>query len=227
MPAPNITLYLRPGWSSLFPHILLYEQNLAFETVGVTDRTVTEDRDFAAKNPKKQIPVLFIHGKAVTEIPAIAHAISRLRDSCDFMGSDRGEFVEICVWMNWISASFHAQAWSPYLRPWRFTNNPDGEAGVKLKAYTKLLQRFVTVEDALGEDGWAVGSSFSAVDAYLLPFFQWAETDRSFRDMRGDFPKYAALMERVRSRPSVQRALGREAEIKESMGGDQVFESNR
>lgn len=55
--------------------------------------------------------------------------------------------------MNWISASFHAQAWSPYLRPWRFTSDPEGEAAVKAKADEKLCERFEMIEEWLPEGG--------------------------------------------------------------------------
>lgn len=96
MSTPELTLYLRPGWSSLFPHILLHEQQLSFKTIGVTDRTVTEDPSYAAKNPKKQIPVLFVNGRPVTENPAIAHAIQSLNPENKLMGRSSEDFVRVC-----------------------------------------------------------------------------------------------------------------------------------
>lgn len=223
----QITLYLRPSWSSLFPHILLHEQGLFFNTIGVTDRTVTEDPSYAARNPKKQIPVLFIDDQAVTENPAIAHAIHSLNPGNRLFGQDTQEFIKVCEWMNWTSASFHAQAWSPYLRPWRFTSQPAGEAAVRAAALDKLRDRFDLIESWLSEEGWAVGDDFTAVDAYLLPYYQWAAADDEACDVQTRCPKYAALMQKVTARSSVQKAMRREAEIKEEMGGEGAFEGNR
>lgn len=71
-----------------------------------------------------------------------------------------------------------------------------------------------------------MGDGFTAVDAYLLPYYQWADAEMEL-DVEGSFPKYAALVRRVMIRESVRKALEREAMIKEEMGGEEAFEGNR
>lgn len=221
----KITLYLRPGSSSIFPHILLNELGIDFEAKGVTYSTITDDAEFARVNQKHQVPVLTIDGETVTENPAIAQAIQSLRPEHKILGQNTQEFIKVCEWLNWLSASFHAQAFSPYLRPWRFTTSEDGEAAVKAKAREKVMERFGMVEGWLRENCWAVGQGFTAVDAYLLPFFMWGS--KEFGQETKRFVKYGQLVEKVRARESVTRALRREEEIMEGLGGDVATGSNR
>ena len=82
------------------------------------------------------------------------------------------------------------------------------------------------LEGWLREDEWAVGDGFTAVDAYLLPF--WVTGEKYLEGEMARFGKLEALMRRVKGRESVAKALRREEEIKEELGGAEAFgEMNR
>ncbi len=54
-----------------------------------------------------------------------------------------------------------------------------------------------------------MGGAFSVVDANLLPFYRWGGLIGI--DMRGEYPAWTRLVERVSARPAVRRVLERES----------------
>lgn len=215
MTARKVTLYLHPGASSLFPHILLCEAGIPFTPTAVTGKSMANE--YAATNPKKQVPALVIDDEVVTENPAIAHAISHMVPEKQLMGKDPKQFIRACEWMNWISAPLHAQAWGPYIRPFRFTTDPKAEESIREKCKEKVLGCFGSIESALNDDGWALGDNFTAVDAYLYPFWLLCKGK-----VRGDadeaYPKWSKLMEKVQELDSVKTALATEDRIRKELG---------
>ncbi|MDN5939002.1 MAG: hypothetical protein L0H83_10110 [Salinisphaera sp.] len=51
---------------------------------------------------------------------------------------------------------------------------------------------------------WTI-ERFSLVDSYLLVFYRWG--NKVGMDVRGDFPSFTAVMDRVRQRPAVRRVV--------------------
>ena len=202
----HIELHFHPRACSIVPHILLNEAGISFIPHVVQLESMTAD--FATKNPKKQVPVLVVDDNVITENPAVIHAINQLAPRQQFMGRNPIEFIRVCEWLNFCSASVHAQAWGPFLRPWRYTTDPSSEAqaAVKAKSAVNLREQFDSVESQLRDGVWAVGDSFTAADAYLLCFFRWA-TWHNLADMGSTYPKWAKLMQRVNRMESVKDVL--------------------
>ena len=115
--------------------------------------------------------------------------------------------------------STHLFCRGPFARPWRYTNDPQAEAGVQAACKEKLRERFAVIESKLPDDGWAVGEGFTAADAYLFPFFQWGK-GRAELDMETDYPKWAKLVKRCYDLDSVKKSLHEESKIKEELGPD-------
>lgn len=214
MASPSTILYLIPGSSSLFPHILLRYCDVPF-----TPRIIhlSNPAEFDGINDKKQVPVLVVHDNTITENPAIAHAINQLAPEKHILGRTPMEFVKVCEWMNWISGSFHAQAWGPYIRPWRFTTDASAEAqsAVKAAAEQKVLDCYAMLESKLHTNGpWALGEEFTAVDAYIFPFFRLAR-DRMGLNMK-TYPRWSRGYEKLTELEAVKKALEYEQEANTS-----------
>ena len=111
MSTRSVVLYIYPGASSLFPHILFQYSEIPF----TPKLTHTQDEDFIAINPKQQVPALVLDGQVFTENAALAHAANQLAPGKQIMGRNDVEFLRVCEWMNWISTSLQAQAWQPYV----------------------------------------------------------------------------------------------------------------
>ena len=108
-PSPP-TLYLLPGASSLFPHILLRYCDVDFKPV----ITRPDDAKFTKINPKQLVPAFVLDGQVITENPAIAHAVNQLAPDRKILGQTNMEFLKVCEMMTWICAAIHAQAWGPW-----------------------------------------------------------------------------------------------------------------
>lgn len=206
MASRKITLYFVPGASSVFPHFLLYHCNIPFTPQHVVLKDPT---NLVAVNEKIQVPVLAIDGENITENPAIAHAINQLAPEKQLFGRTPIEFIRVCEWLNWISASLHAQAWSPYIRPWRFTTNEsaEGQAAVKAGAEKNVRERFARLEKMLdGKGPWALGENFTAVDPYLLCFFRLGGLVMK-ADMKADYPKWSRIVSQLMETEAAKKVV--------------------
>lgn len=231
MSARSVTLYIFPGASSLFPHILFHYAGIPFTPC----LAVPTDPDMLAMNPKAQVPVLVLDGFVLTENPAIAHAVNQLASDKQIMGRNDREFLRACEWLNWISATLHAQAWGPYVlqkeqsetfadtltesysyvRPWRFTTDKAGEAAVQAACKQMLLERFDMLESKLDADGpWALGEHFTAVDAFVYYWFR-STKGRMGIDM-AKYPRWTRVSGRVEGMEAVKNALAVEEEMRAS-----------
>ena len=194
--------------------------------------THTTDADLIAMNPKKQVPVLWLDGQAFTENPAIAHAINQLAPDKKIMGRNNVEFLRVCEWLNWISATFQAQAWGPYVyahpsqfgirtyyfnryvRPWRFTTDKSGEAAVKAAGEQKIIERFGTLESMLNAAGpWALGDHFTAVDAFLFHWYRAAKS-RMGSEVVDKYPRWTKIYSQSSEMSAVKKALDVEQEMR-------------
>ncbi|KAF2174253.1 hypothetical protein M409DRAFT_16517 [Zasmidium cellare ATCC 36951] len=204
----KIGLYFFPGSSSIFPHFLLYHCNIPFTPQAVRFQ---EPSSLISVNNKAQVPVLVIGDNVVTENPAIAHAINILAPEKHLFGHGPAEFIKVCEWMNWISASLHAQAWSPYKRPFRFTTDQsaEGQAALLAKSEQNVLEQFSRLEKTLDDKGpWALGETFTAVDVFLLPFFRLGR-DVMKTNMEV-YPKWTQIVSRLLEMKAAKQALGDE-----------------
>lgn len=204
----TITLYLAPGSSSLFPHILLYYCDIPFTPHVVR---FSDPSGLIKVNDKQQVPALVVDGTTITENPAIAHFINQIAPEKHLFGHSVLEFAKVSEWINWISASLHAQAWSLWMRPWRFTTDSSAEAqaAIKKSAEQTVLERFRRLEAQLDVNGpWALGEHFTAVDVYIVPFFRLARGVLGV-DM-ATYPKWSRIANEVLGMEAVKRALADE-----------------
>ena len=205
----TLTLYLAPGSSSLFPHILLYYCDIPFTPHIVR---FSDPSDLIKVNDKQQVPTLVVDGQTITENPAIAHFINQIAPERLLFGHGILEFTKVCEWLNWISASLHAQAWSPYKRPGRFTRDTSAEAqaAIKESAEDQVLKRFKMLEAKLDVSGpWALGEHLTAVDVYIVPFFRFGR-DALGVDMAASYPKWSKIVGKVLGMDVAKRALNDE-----------------
>src|ERR1700742_5386879 len=104
-------LYYSPGACSLSPHIALHEAGLAHELVKVdlkAKKTETGE-DFAAINPKGQVPALMLdNGELVTEGPVIVQVIADKAAAKNLAPArDSAERYKLQEWLNFITSEVH------------------------------------------------------------------------------------------------------------------------
>ena len=206
-----LRLYYSPKACSLASHIALEESGLPFDAVCVDIRAGANSKpEYLSINPSGIVPALAVGDTVVTESQAILSFIA------DVSGSDllprpgtlaRAKAHE---WMNWISSTLHV-TYRSIFRPQVYAGEePAAAAAVRAHAIEKLKKNLAEVDKRLGEGPYAVGASFSVVDAYLFVFYLWSFDERIEAALPARPPRYSALALRVWARPKVRAAVARE-----------------
>ncbi|KXT14104.1 hypothetical protein AC579_777 [Pseudocercospora musae] len=233
MPPPSITtfgttsprkenevrLYLLPNSSATFPHVLLRYAKLPFTAI-VVKLDQLDSQEFREQvNDKAQIPVLQIGpNRTVTENVAIAYTIAHeLAPEAKLFGSTPEQQSLVMEWLSWIAGPIHAQTWSPFMRPFRFTSETAAEAAIKETSKQKVLKLFATLDGKLSESGpFALGEKFTAVDAYILAWYRVANRLLVGVDLVTMFPRWTKVVEHLKTVDSVREGLEFEAEASKS-----------
>jgi glutathione S-transferase len=205
---PDIKLWLSYGACSLAPHVLLHEIGMPFEAVATpVSKGANLTDEFARLNPKKRVPVLSLDGEIITEVPAIATAISSLAPERHLMGRTALDQARAYEWMNWLSGTLHGQGFGGLWRPQRFADDPAIFDRLQAKAKSTIADCFATIEGKLS-GAHSTGGAFTAVDPFLLVFYRWG--NNIGLDMPATYPRYTALAHGLTRRASVAAALAAE-----------------
>lgn len=165
---PEMGFWYAPGGCSLAPHILLHEVGAPFEAVETSLATGAHLTDeFARINPKKRVPVLFLDGEVITEIPAIATAISDLFPEQFLMGRTSLGQARVYEWMSWLSGTLHGQGFGALWRPQRFSDDPTMFESIRAKGRKTVSECFDLIETRLSGP-YSTGDAFSSVIHFCL-----------------------------------------------------------
>ena len=202
-------LYYAPTACSIAPHIALEEIGADFEARRI-DLAKGEQTspEYLKINPRGRVPALIVDGEVVTEVPALLTYIAGLKPEAELIPRVGTLAHARCFeWLGFLSSTLHV-AYAQFRRPGRFLNEGSAcweelsEEGRRIVATL-----YCEVEQRLG-NGWAAGDAYSIADIYLFPFHGWAW--RFDVEAASEYPRWTALVERLKQRPAVQRALARE-----------------
>ncbi len=199
-------LFYAPGVCSIGIHVLLEEIGKPYEMAAIDLRSGAQYQpEYTEVNPKSKVPALLRDdGSLLTEYPAIAYWLARsnpfanlLPDNIDLQARAL-EIVDYCV------ATVHMQGFTRMFRPGNFSPDPAQEEAVKARGKEIALKGFDTLDAALVGKDYAVGP-FSIADSALFYVEFWAGR------LGLPLPVHcAAHLERMKSRPSVQRTMQQE-----------------
>ncbi len=195
-------LYFAPFACSLAPRIALEEAGLAYsdEKVDLRAKTTATGRNYREVNPKGYVPALEVGpDQVLTECAAI---LGYLADQAPegALAPLHGTFerARLQEWLTFISSELHKSVGALFLRP---------EADARAALVERINQRLAYVEAHLSGN-WLVDDRFSVADAYLFTVLNWAgwvQLDLSAHSA------IVAFMDRVKNRPAVQSAMGKDA----------------
>lgn len=211
---PQYRLYYSPGACSLAAHIAFEELGVACEPIRVViAEGQNQTAEYLAINPRGRVPALVIREggreQVLTELSAILIYLAQTYPAAGLLPlDDTLPFVRMVEWMSWLGSSMHAGGVRTVLRPDRFISDPAAAEAVKTRGTENVRIGFADIESRLHGRTWALGEHYSMVDAYLLVFFRWG--NRIGLPMRTDYPHYTRIMDAVRARPAVQRAIAHE-----------------
>jgi glutathione S-transferase len=204
-------LYYIPASCSLSPHIIANELGLDITLVKVDYHTHVTDEgaNYYDVNAFGYVPALEVgEGKILREGPAIVQYLADLKPELNLVPAN-GTFerYQLQEWLNFLSSEVH-KGYIPLLYAklsgkWVETAKP------------KLEQRYEWINAQLANRPYLLGDSFSVADAYLFALTGWGQAPwlKSYykADIHFDnLDHLHAWYERVRIRPSVQKALQEE-----------------
>ncbi len=204
------TLYMFPGACSQVTMTALEEAKVEYVERMVDLPNYEQKSDaFLEINPKGKVPALQIGGRLVTENAAILWLLHRAYPDAKLLPTGRDGFDEDqgLIDLIWCTGTLH-----PIIRqiraPHRYTGGDT--SGVYEDGMTKFTRESRLLDERLADSRWWYGDAWSIVDTYLYWIGSIAQL--------GGFPlqECAGLLahaERVRARPSFQRATQRETAV--------------
>lgn len=210
MPDLEHRLYYSPGACSLAPHIGLEEIGLPYHAERVTIADGENRKpEYLAVNPRGRVPALVIfvdgHRQVLTESIAIMVYLAQRYPVSRLLPSESDQFARAIEWMAWLGSNVHQATTRTIIRPSSFAHSESAQAEVRECGLERLCLSYDDIELRLEGQQWALGNAFSLVDAYLLVFFRWG--GKCGLAMRGKYPNFTAVMDRLRARSSVARVI--------------------
>lgn len=200
-------LFMYPGACSRVTMTALEEIGVDYE-----DRCIDlgggaqSGADYLAINRKGKVPTLSVDGETLTENAAILAYLDQrypqaalLPRASDPLTTARGLSDVI-----WCASTLHPQV-RQVRAPQKWTLADP--AGVHADGLQKFAKECKYISERVGDRGWWYGQQWSIVDAYL----NWAYSTAAKGGFAlADYPRLLAHAERLRVRPSCQRARARE-----------------
>ena len=204
---PNLILYYYPRACSLAVHIVLEESGLAYER-RIVDLPGKQNKssEYLLTNPKGTVPALSIDGQILTETQAILTFIGDSVPERNLLPAAR-EFYRYRAheWMNFLSSSVHTYIRSIFRSTAYAGENEAAAEAVNAQGVLNLAAAIDLIEERLAGSVWALGETFSVVDAYLFVMYLWTTDDRIASVPPR--PNWEGVAEKVWKRAAVQRIV--------------------
>lgn len=206
----TLQLYFAPGSSSLAPLVALEELDIPY--LGHRLDLAAGDQhkpDYLKVNPRGRVPTLLVDGQPVTEVLAILTYLAHRYPHSELLPlADPLKLAKAYEVMSWFASTVHV-AFAQIARPERYADDEATKAALATPGEARFARTLTDIERlARGPGPWLLGDAFSAVDAYALVIWRWAER-RSIDTAL--YPAWSAKAARAFARPSVVRALRKEA----------------
>ena len=200
-------LYFSPMACSLATRIALYESGgeANFLEVDAKSKEVRKDgSDFRRVNPLGLVPTLRTDdGIVLTENAAILQYIASRYPGSELAPRNERERAQLQQWLCFIGTELHKGLFVPLL---------DKKAGAEVKSYVleKNLSRLDYLDNYLRGRDYLL-DHFSVADAYLVTVINWTMATPPI-DL-AKWPNVKAYYERLRTRPSITKAVAEEFEL--------------
>jgi glutathione S-transferase len=200
-------LYFSPMACSLATRIALYEAGAKANFLEVDPRTkqvLSDGSDFRSVNPLGLVPTLRTDdGEVLTENAAILQYVAD-RFAAANLGTGPGfDRSRLHQWLCFIGTELHKGLFIPLLDK----SAPDA---MKAHVLTKNLSRLDYLERHLKDRDYLL-DHFSVADAYLVTVINWTMATPPVELAK--WPVVKAYHERLRTRPSIARAIAEEFEL--------------
>ena len=201
-------LYYSPGAASMLVHWLLIELDIPY-ALELVDTAAKQQKspEYLALNPNGVVPTLMMDDGPRYEAAALAMVLaerypaSRLAPTPE--DPDRAAYAQ---WMFNL-----ANMVQPLFRQWWYPQEPAGEANadtVRKHCVPRIEAEWQRIDAHLAANGpYLLGDRLSVADFYLTMLMRWS---RNMPRPASDWPHLAALIVRMKARPSFATLQARE-----------------
>ena len=200
-------LYFSPLACSMATRVALYEageQANYLEVDPRSKRVQTDGSDFTKINPIGLVPTLRTDdGVVLTENAAILQYVADRFPQAGLGPTSGAERPRLHQWLCFIGTELHKGLFVPLL---------DKKAPAEVKTYVlgRYLSRLDYLEDHLKGREYLL-DHFSVADAYLVTVINWTMATPPIELAK--WPALKAYFDRLRTRPSVAKAIAEEFEL--------------
>ena len=204
---PRVTLFHSPNTRSAGARALLEELDVPYD-LHVLNMKKGEQREpkYLAVNPMGKVPAILHDGALVTEQPAVYLYLADLYPQKGFAppigDSLRGPYLR---WMVFYGSSFE---------PAIVDKSQNITPPPRMSSYGDYETVLSTVNQQLSKGPYILGEKFTAADVLWGMALKWTV---GFK-LVPPTPTIEAYIERVNSRPGMQRAAAKDAELAASQG---------
>lgn len=200
-------LYFSPLACSMATRVALYEAEQPANYLEVDPKTKqmrSDGSDFTTVNPLGLVPVLRTDdGVVLTENAAILQYVADRFPQAGLGSASNAERSRLHQWLCFIGTELHKGLFVPLL---------DKKAPAEVKTYVlgRYLSRLDYLESHLQGREYLL-DHFSVADAYLVTVINWTMATPPIELSK--WPAIKAYFERLRTRPSVAKAIAEEFEL--------------
>ena len=201
-------LYYAPGAASMLVHWLLLELDVPHRLHLVDTAAGAQKRpEYLALNPNGVVPTLVHDGVAMYESAALAMTLADRHPDARLAPAPGSALRP--AYNQWM---FHlANAVQPLFRLWWYPHEPAGPENadsVLAHVAPRIEAAWARIDAQLADNGpYLLGDAVSAADFYLTMLMRWS---RHMPKPATDWPRLAALAQRMRARPSFKALYQRE-----------------
>ncbi len=222
----KLKLFVAPGSCARVPTIALEEIGVPFKTELI--RMVSQQYrspEYLAINPKGKVPTLLIDDQVLTENVAINSWLHRTYPEAKLLPhtDDVLEQQQQIADLSFFAATVHPLV-TRIAMPMAFTDEGDPFQSIRPKGIAAMNSVMAMINDRLKPGGWWYGDQWSIVDGYL--FWAWWRVGVVGFPQEA-FPNIIDHAARSVERPSVARAMAREAVNIEILKAEGLYRAPR
>ena len=207
----KLELYFSPGSCPRVSMIALEETSAPFETHLVAFMAGEHRKpEFLARNPSGKVPVLMVDGQPIVQTVAILGFLDEAFPDATLFPELQSPLARAQFLGDLVSCSADLHPIVTRIAfPQIMIDHAEGAAALRAKALEMMAFQLNRFEARLQLQPWLAGQQWSVLDAYL--HWVWFRITGAGFDP-APFPKISDHYARTLERPSVQRAIAREAE---------------
>lgn len=203
-----LTLHYAPGTCALAVHLALEyaAADYHIERVDFASKAQRSEA-FLRINPNGRVPTLVTEQGALTETLALLLYVAQRFPQANLAPLDDPFLLAKVQSMNSYLCSTVHVAHAHRFRGERWADDAAAIEAMKARSPANMAACFALIEQSLLVGPWVLGERFSISDIYLFTISEWLEKHEV--DIAA-YPKVAALRERMRADPVVQRVKAAE-----------------